>query len=385
MDRSESSALGPTALGLTRTLSLCFIACVVLVVTLATSAHAGSGSEYTIPERFGAGMAREYGDITDYDVASLPIGWYMDWGYRVAPPRPGGIEYAQLVSTRPGSVPPNWDSLGAAVRANPGSMWFIGNEPDASPNIQDAQAPASYATAYYSIYTFIKDQDPTAQVGPGGVIQPTPLRLRYLDMVLASYAAQYGVPLPADFWGTHVQILQEKRDEWGAGIPAGISDDEGRLYSIQDNGDPAIFEQLVWELRAWMASRGLRDKPLIISEYGVLMPSLYLCYCYDYDVGNAIVVDFMKRSFDFLLSAKDADLGYPADENRLVQRWSWYSLNDKAYDAPPYGEGYNGSLFDWRVSEFPGQLTIFGQAFKSYLQGLSLSYHSAFPTIVWAE
>ena len=110
---------------------MCFIACVVLVATLATSAHAGSGSEYTTVERFGAGVVRGYGDITDYDVASLPIGWYMDWGYRESPPRPGGIEYAQLVPTRLGSFPPNWDSLGAAVRANPGSMWFIGNEPDA--------------------------------------------------------------------------------------------------------------------------------------------------------------------------------------------------------------------------------------------------------------
>ena len=219
-----------------------------------------------------------------------------------------------------------------------------------------------------------------------GVIQPTPLRLRYLDMVLAITMQRNTAHLSQPtFGGRTYRSCRRSADDWGAGIPTGISDDEGRLYSVQDNGDPAIFAQLVRELRAWMASRGLRDKPLIISEYGVLMPSLYLCFCYDYEVGDAIVVNFMKRSFDFLLSAKDADLGYPADENRLVQRWSWYSLNDKPYDVPPYGEGYNGSLFDWTFSDFPGQLTIFGQAFKDYMHGLSLPYHSAFPTIVWAE
>ena len=46
-----------------------------------------------------------------------------------------------------------------------------------------------------------------------------------------------------------------------------------------------------------MASRGLRDKPLIVSEYGVLMPSLYVCFCYDYAVGDAMVVNFPNRLF----------------------------------------------------------------------------------------
>jgi len=357
----------------------------IIVLWAAASDRAATTPLYTVQERFGVGVAREYGDITDYDVGSLHIGWYMDWSYRADPPHPEGIEYVQLVRVRPEWFPPNWTTLGEAVRANPGSLWLIGNEPDASPGIMDCQAPETYATAYHDVYTFIKAQDPTARVGPGGVIEPTPLRLRYLDMVLAAYQSQYGMPLPADVWTTHVQILQERRNDWGAGIPQGIPDDTGRLYSIQDNADPDIFAQLVREMRTWMAQRGLRDKPLIISEYGVLMPSLYLCYCYDYAIGNAMVINFMTRSFDFLLTATDPDIGYPADDNRLVQRWSWYSLNDKPYDEPPYGQGYNGGLFDWRYPQYPGVLSIFGQAFKSYTSHLLMPQRSYFPTVLKAQ
>lgn len=354
----------------------------VLALLSTPQATAGDAAMFADQQRFGVGVARQYGDITDYDVGSLRIGWYMDWSNSAAPARPGGIDYVQLVRTPPNGAPPDWPALQAAVRANPGAWWLIGNEPDARYAVMDSQPPASYAAAYHTIYTFIKTIDAGAQVGPGGVIQPTPLRLRYLDMVLAAYRQQYGVALPADFWATHVQILQEDRDDWGAGIPQGIGDDRGRLYSIQDNGDPAIFEQLVREMRAWMAARGLRDKPLIISEYGVLMPSLYLCYCDDYTVGDAIVTTFMRRSFNFLLSARDDATGCPADGNRLVQRWSWYSLNDKPYDTPPYGEGYNGALYDFAVRQYPGKLTRFGAAFQGYMTRLLSPYSYFFPVSV---
>lgn len=342
----------------------------------------GSGALHTLQQRFGAGVARQYGDVTSYDVARLHIGWYMDWGYTADPPRPGGIEYVQLVPTAPSSFPPDWQSLSLAVQSNPGAMWLIGNEPDASPGVMDSQPPASYASAYHDVYTHIKVVDPSALVGPGGVIEPTPLRLRYLDMVLAAYQAQYGVALPADFWATHVQILPEVRADWGAGIPQGIAEDSGRIYTIQDNAGPAIFRQMVRDMRQWMQLRGLRDMPLIISEYGVLMPSLYLCYCAERASGDQMVIDFMTSSFDFLLSAADEQTGYARDSNRLVQRWSWYSLNEKPYDVAPWGVGYNGGLFDWRVRQFPGALTVFGQAFAAYTFPLTSAGRSYLPAIV---
>ena len=36
----------------------------------------------------------------------------------------------------------------------------------------------------------------------------------------------------------------------------------------------------------------------------------------------------MLATFDYFMNTKDCDLGYPADDCRLVQRWAWYSLDD---------------------------------------------------------
>jgi len=44
----------------------------------------------------------------------------------------------------------------------------------------------------------------------------------------------------------------------------------------------------------------------------------------------------MLASFDYFLTATDPDLGYPADGNRLVQRWAWYSLDDASFEQQNY-------------------------------------------------
>jgi hypothetical protein len=114
-----------------------------------------------------------------------------------------------------------------------------------------------------------------------------------------------------------------------------------------------------------MNARGLRDKPLWITEYGVLMPDWY--------VTDDQVKAFMTGSFDYLLSATDAGIGYPADGNRLVQRWAWNSLNDQPYqwvDSCQCYAGFNGSLFLYSDPNYPGTLTTFGQNFKAYTDAL---------------
>jgi hypothetical protein len=311
-------------------------------------------------ERFGAGLQPNFGAISDYDVASLHIGWYSDWSTQVNPARPNGIEYAQLIWVSEGVVHPSLATLGAMVSANPGSLWMVGNEPECI--WQGNNTPQQYAEAYHQVYTHIKGLDPTARVAIGGVVQPTPLRLQWLDLVLSHYQASYGSPMPVDVWNIHIQILQELRDSWGAEIPRGLSQESGRLYTIQDNDSIQIFQQLIVEFRTWMQARGQRDKPLIISEYGVLMPV-------EYGFTPARVNAFMDASFDYLLSAQSGSLGYPADENRLVQRWLWYSLNEQPYNLYT-GEGYNGPLFDYQHPQYPGVLTEHGINFKAYTDAL---------------
>lgn len=298
--------------------------------------------------RFGVGE-RHY-PVVSYNVSSLNVGWYADWQTQTSPPQPGGAEYVQMLHvTTGGTYLPSGPTLEERIDANPGALWLIGNEPDCVH--QDNVLPQEYAQAYHDAYTFIKGRDPTAKVSAGGIVQPTPLRMQYLDVVLDIYASLYGEPLPTDAWNIHSYILREVTQAaypdtyWGADVPPGIAADHGMLYEIEDTDRLDIFQERLVQFRQWMQDRGYRDKPLIITEYGTLMPHSYQGW--DEERGRV----FMYGTFDFLLTANDPDLGYPTDENRLVQRWLWYSLDDT---------GYGGPLFDPVTQDILPMGTYFG-------------------------
>ncbi len=332
---------------------------------LTSTPRARPAQLYTPLERFGLAFSPAYGPLAAYPLRRLPFGWYADWAFREEPQLAGRYTYAQTVRVSPEHYPPDWESLRRAIVANPGSLWIIGNEPESI--YQDRRTPEEYAEIYYSLYTYIKRYDRTAQVAVGGVVQPTPLRLAWLDRVLAHYRATYGRPMPVDVWNIHVQILQEKRGDYGADIPVGIATDQGRLYPWWENDSVAHLEQLVWEMRQWMAARGYRDKPLIISEFGVLMPNTHFDALDGPGAGQARVTAFMQASFDFLLTARDAEIGMPADGGRLVQRWLWFSLNHPSWEQIPGGmSGFNGGLAD----PFTQELTPYGQAYSAYMRAL---------------
>jgi hypothetical protein len=336
----------------------------MFLLMLSPPPSAAQGPLYALPtDRFGVGLEPRLGAITDYDVASLHVGWYSDWRTHLSPDRPGGIEYAQLIWVQEGTFSPGLDELRKIVAYNPGSLWMIGNEPECI--WQGNNTPQQYAAAYHELYMFIKELDATAKVAIGGVVQPTPLRLEWLDCVLDHYQTSYGQEMPVDVWNIHVQILQEVQGGWGCEIPRGLSQTKGRLYGIDDNDSIEIFKQLILEFRTWMRARGQRAKPLMISEYGVLFPPEY---GYTPERVNA----FMNESFDYLLSARDADLGCPDDQHRLVQRWLWYSLNDQPWDAET-GKGFNGALFERQDPPQPAVITPVGTNFRNYMQALASS------------
>jgi len=332
-----------------------------------------------VENRFGVGLAPgivvpggeapRHAQITDYDVGLLHIGWYADWSTNPSPLRPEGIDYAQLVLVRASLYPTNTHELTATVSGNPGSLWIIGNEPEAKYN-QGKRTPEEYAEIYHDMYTRIKGLDPTSWIAVGGVVQPTPLRLQWLDQVLQEYRDSYGEEMPVDVWNIHTQILQEKAGTpqdptpWGAEVPVGLPHQDGMLYSIEENANPVLFRQLVLSFRQWMKDRGFQEKPLIISEYGVLMPSDILA---DGDVGEGdrMVMRFMRKTFDFLVSATDMETGCPQDGFRLVQQWLWYSLNDRPFDGQRLG--FNGSLFSHLD---PSVWTPFGAVFREYMHAI---------------
>jgi len=337
-----------------------FLVAALSIVWLGAAGVSADGPLYTTRQRFGVCVVRAYGgipnfpgELEDYAGAdTLGFGWYSDWWTRENPAQPNGIEYAQLINTR--SWPPNWTTLEKQIRANPEALWIIGNEP--ATRGQGQHTPAEFAARYHDFYYFIKSIAPNAQTAIGGVVMPTPLRLRWLELVMSEYEALYDEPMPIETWNIHMQILQEKRNDWGCGIPYGLDDiDEGRLYEIADNASVPAFQQLIEEFCQWLVDHGQRNKPMIISEYGVLFPEYYFAG------GQQTVLNFMLGTFDYMLNAQDPALGYAADENRLVQRWMWFSLNFPTDMIQPEG-AFGGQWYDYH---HPDQLTAYGVAFRN--------------------
>jgi hypothetical protein len=300
-------------------------------------------SLYSLRERVGLGSG---GQRVTAEVANLlGFGWYLDWAVRPAGFRSDGVRYMPMIRLKDGRIHPSGDALLAAVDALPGALWLIGNEPDVK--WQDSVTPEAYAEAYHGLYALLKGRDPTCQVAIGGVSQPTPLRLRYLDRILEAYRQRYGQEMPVDVWNVHNFVLREEGGSWGVDIPPGMDDAAGRLYEIDDHDDLELFRRQLVEFRRWMKERGQQNKSLIVTEYGILMPN-------EYGFAPESVRQFMLDTFEIMRTLRDPSLGYPADGGRLVQRWCWFSLQDERYPT--------GDLLDPAT----GRLTILGEAFARY-------------------
>jgi hypothetical protein len=250
-----------------------------------------------------------------------------------------------MVRVSEGGYRPHAETIQSAAIANPGSTWLIGNEPDVA--WQDNTMPERYAELYHELYNLLKAVDPTCQVAIAGISQPTPLRLAYLERVLEAYQTRYGEPMVVDVWNMHGFVLREELDSWGVGIPPGSDATAGVLYEIDDHGDPSAFQEQILVFRRWMAEHGQRDRPLVLSEFGILMPP-------DYGFDSARVQAYMYATLDYLSTATDERFGYPQDGNRLVQCWAWYSLADTVYPT--------GNLFDPETKA----LSDLGRALAAY-------------------
>jgi len=322
------------------------------------------------------------GGTIAYYTTSLQAGWYTDWGADPNPPHPGGVEYARLIYfsvNTPGNTCGSFKApasqrshviesvTGTALienlRANPGALWLIGNEPDSIYNGSPIM-PELYAELYHEFYTFIKTHDPTARVAIAAIVQPSPLRLEYLDQVLNHYQALYGEKLATALWNIHMYTLREVACSYGAGVPPAATRN-GWLYDWWQWSDINLLRQHLPEMRQWMAAHGERDKPLIITEFGMLMPDDG-SWCWQ---GNCITQetsrDYLRDSFTYLLTATHPTIGYPADGNRLVQAWAWYSL---------YDSFYGGDLV-----YLNGTLTPAGQAFAQIASAHRTSYVDLYP------
>ena len=357
-----------------RRIALLALAVVSLALgtSLAVSSLRAQQAPYT-NGRFGFGLTKSANTAMAYGWPSLlNAGWYWDWqakGETALPP----LKYVQTIQLSPvldGGVQigytasPTGTALLAKIAAQPGGTWFIGNEPDC--NLMNNMLSDWYARAYHDMYHLIKAADPTTTIAAGNIVQPTPQRLLYLDRVLNAYEATYGEPLPTDAWVIHSYILCEtcypfnpdpaEPFAWGACfVPdwpsQSASRQIGTFYSVHDHQDMDIFTQRIIDFRQWMYDNGYRNHPLLIAEYGVLFYEGLVYSNPEYDIKNK---EFMYAGFDWMREARDPVLGYKPDDNRLVQRWAWFSLDHGNYPG--------GTLFD----PYAYKPTHLGTAYADY-------------------
>lgn len=257
-------------------------------------------------------------------------------------------------------TPPLTDEeLGALVDFNPGTLWIVGNEVDRGPSpgetgrVQGDTYPDIYAEAYHAVYQFIKGRDPTAQVAIAGLVEVTPGRLQYLDLVWQAYLQKYKTFMPVDVWTMHIYIMPEVNIQGqpngiagvalGTDLSLAIRESGGNpalcplneVYCLAEHDSMANFEQQVRAMRSWMANHGQREKPLLLTEYSILYP-------YEIDPGGTCfitdeygacftpsrILTFMQATLAYLKSAADPSIGNPLDANRLVQQWAWFSINN---------------------------------------------------------
>jgi len=314
---------------------------------------------YTLRWRMGIAVPDHSPRLFDWPAARP--GWYLNWSANIdvrsgplglwqtptmeLPDARLGMEFTPMVNMHNGRLHPDTATLREAAARHPGLTWLIGNEPDVK--WQDNTPPEVYAIAYQRAYHALKAGDPTAQVAIGGVSQITPLRLAYLTRVWDFYRQLYGEEMPVDVWNMHAFVLREERTMWGVNIPPGFEiEHAGQLWDVEDHDNLALVEQQVRDMRRWMADRGQQDKPLWITEYGILMPA-------EYGFPPERVSRFMLGSFDLFSTLRDPALGFPADDYRLVQRWNWYPARDSRYSTGNVFDDYGNvvptgkALFDY--------------------------------------
>jgi hypothetical protein len=274
--------------------------------------------------RWGIGVATQniVCGTTDIRLASIPgygngdrpfnpmgLGWHFNWGWRRGPEVPG-VEFMPLVGGyRPG-VHPSIDQIKSAYLANrdafpDGTTWLIGNEII----WDDQRTPRQYAQDYHDLYHGLKAINSTWLIANGSVITSvtyerpqwsgSPWKL--LDEIRDAYRDLFAEDWPVDVWNIHPYVWARKDG----------SD------AVQDQ--LARFEEQLVKMRRWMKTKGEQDKPLIITEYGLLEK-----HSWDW------MTEYMLGSFKVLEREGRPD-GLVSDNGRLVQRWAWFVMNDHVW------------------------------------------------------
>ena len=306
------------------------------------------------------------------DLSTLGAGSYLDWGHVGIMPAAANVNYLRVINLFDASYNQVKAALPGWIKTWPGSTWLIGNEPDSETSDQNHISAGTYAQRYFELATIIRKQDPSAKIAFGQIMQPSPMRLYYLTLAMNRLAQLAGGLAQAhaliDIYSLHDYMLNElpiygpdgKMQNWGAGVPIGydaatwpapeeIHPERGETYKVYDIN---LFKTHIIAFRQWVADQGEQNKPVYITEFGVLFPPEGNPYLYASDEETA---NFMDQAYDFMLGYKDSKIGFAGDDFRLVQNWIWFSLNDVRTQ-------YGGSLYN----PLNHQVTTVGERFVQY-------------------
>ena len=238
------------------------------------------------PRAFGVAVGYGLGGARELD--QFKSAWYTDFGFRDAV-----IDVHQRLYLVEANA--DWRTAPEIARQHPGEWWQFGNEPN-DPN-QDNLPPEEYAMRYHAFYFGLKAADPTASIMAAGIANAD---ARWANTFREAYRTRFGRYPRVDGWSIHNYLLD----------------------SCAGALDANVFKSRIVAFRDWMAQIGVTDKPLLLTEYGVLYGN-GCCGC-------PIIVDedvtkFMRETALWL------------KDSRLVQGWAWFAANS--------GGRYNGDLF----------------------------------------
>lgn len=248
----------------------------------------------------------------------------------------------------------SWKSQATAY---PGRKWLFMNEPDNEG--QGKKTPAQYAEDYHTFYYGIKGVDSTAKIYAGGICQCTWQRIRWLDEMIYHYLVTYSEDFPCDGFHAHAYTMPEGFGP-GVGFAYGLSNPESdsnvsseaenaTWWSTNKDKDVTIFKTYVHQLREYLAVNGFADKPLIISEFGMLR-----------DFSTTDHANYLKQTFTYMLDAADTTYGCTTDNYRLVQEFAWFCIN---YRSGGTNYNVNSWLFNFAS---PYAITVVGTAFHDW-------------------
>ncbi len=233
---------------------------------------------------FGVGVA--WVPVTAAQLDALGPVWYTDWGWR-APTLAGHerlymIDCAEAEADR-GQIP-------AAMRASGAAWWALGNEPN-DPNVGN-RTPEQYAELYHT-YEGWADVAPRCGILPAGIANAD---WQWAEAFREAYRDKYGRYPRVDGWNIHNYVLEPGLDPY----------------------DVTEFGRRILAFRTWMESIGDGDKPLFLTEFGVL----YGSGCCDRPVDPPEKLEtFMRDAVQWL------------QESHTVSGWAWFATTTREYNG----------------------------------------------------